>query len=73
MAARAAAERQVRIAVKHVPLTPWLVGTIALAIVVVVWLFASGGTSVTATGGSSAVGGDVTNSPITINGGGTKP
>lgn len=49
---------------------PWLVGGMALAalVVVAVWLLASGGRNVTATGGV-AVGGDITNGHITIDGG----
>jgi hypothetical protein len=56
------------------PPAPWLVGGMALAALVVVatvWLLASGGRNVTATGGVAA-GGDITNGHITVNGG-TKP
>jgi hypothetical protein len=53
---------------------PWLIGVLALAAlaVMILGLVASGGRNVTATGGSTAVGGDITNSHI-VNGGATKP
>jgi hypothetical protein len=75
---RAAAMEPLALATgRRTPPAPWLVGAITLAAVVVVitvWLLAFGGRNVTATGGSSAIGGNVTNSPITVNGGGgTKP
>lgn len=53
---------------------PWLIGTIAVVVLVaiaIIGLVASGGRNVTATGGSSAIGGDVTNSHIGT--GGAKP
>jgi hypothetical protein len=75
---RAAAMEPLTLATgRRTPPAPWLVGAITLAAVVVVttvWLLAFGGRNVTATGSSSAIGGNVTNSPITVNGGGgTKP
>jgi hypothetical protein len=59
---------------RRAPPAPWLVGGMALAALVVVatvWLLASGGRNVTATGGVAA-GGDITNGNITLDGG-TKP
>jgi TIR domain len=59
---------------RRAPPAPWLVGGMALAALVVVatvWLLASGGRNVTATGGVAA-GGDITNGNITVDGG-TKP
>src|SRR3954470_11445333 len=46
---------------RRTPPVPWLVGALALAAVVItsVWLLAFGGRTVTATGGSSAIGGNV--------------
>jgi hypothetical protein len=74
---RAAATEPLALATgRYAPPLPWLIGVLAVVVVVTtVWLLAaSGGRNVTATGGSSAVGGDVTNSPITVNRGqGTEP
>ena len=58
-------------AAKHVPYPAWLIGVIALVVlaaIAAVGLVASGGRNVTATGGSTAVGGDVTNSHIDTDG-----
>jgi hypothetical protein len=74
---RAAIEPRALVAGRHVPPPLWFIGTMALVTLVVVatiWLLVSGGRTVTATDGSSAVGGDNTNSPITVNRGrGTEP
>jgi hypothetical protein len=69
-----ASREQPTVATNRASPSPWLIGALALVALVAIaaiGLVASGGRNVTATDGSSAVGGDVTNSHIKA--GGAKP